>query len=1447
MTRNKWQTQRFGTMARNGLALALSLSMVLGMMPTGALQALAEEADVLETTPLEASLPDDAEAEEAAGSGATELQDESAENEGSEDAGAAEEETTAEELEPGVTEEPGAAEEPSADEAVAEGEGVAEVVDEAVPAAEVEAEEAQLEAEADGVRATLVVAAGVELPEGARLVVTPLDAAVEQAAAAAEEAEKAAAAEAEGGTEGVFASALSGLGDALAGKDSQVVTGADVALAGMTNAVDECVAKQEQESEAPATDEEQQTVVSAAYAIEVVDGEDHVVSVDDDQAKLTVTFDDGAAVKESEGVYAVKRDEAQPDDKPQVTEAMGAPVATVAEEEYKSEKAAAKAVVFSGEATDVTDDVQVDEESGAATIVLAGAPSVVVTKNAPKKAAVNSPAGRDNNRVSLKDDGFTLNLFNYFAVEGVNYNNGYYPDNHLYDTGNHIRYEGINSTNGTSATAHPFLFLNGGTGGSGYNYYTNGTATPMQGTVQNELDENYYPILAAPNENGTSLAYLFDETIPADQTYNNQTIHPKERYGNVDKLFERDEHGYYSYDSNKNYAYYDTSKGDGGDFYVHDDTYSKSGNSAYKIGFFPFDQWTSSSNDSSEPGKKDHHFGLTMSGTFTLPEATDGMVEYRNTRTGQIERNPVLFEMGGDDDMLVFIDGVLVLDLGGIHQPVHGNINFTEGTVNIIGDPLSEEGGRWPENNKAHVYKADDTVGAKTLDFSNPVYKDHVYDNGIDCGPHQVYTANIADAFALVNKTWNNAPGSAHRIDVFYLERGSYDSNLLVRFNMPLTPTTDLSVKKEWYAHGSKENIHEDSIMVQLYQQTKNEDGSYSKPRAYGDPVELKASEGYAYDFKGLPVHSDKDNDFYYYTVKEGVVINGQFVAAEDGHTVSDGYVYALDTITYEYANDSNRTEVYPTKEDAAFHNGNSNIKVGTATIANKREGQITVEKKWLNASGAADDADHSGDSVAVQLVKLTKTAQEDTFDNATEEVIDELTLDEANNWYGGFESNKIVINSNVKYVVYEGTLDGNDFVRSDVISTSGGAKYQLDSTRYYRTTISETGSTVQVDVDHTSAELVAQSTRQLYWWIDEYQNRYWLNRTYGAVATELAVNDGAEPQLTEDTVTQQLMIPYSASLIEDDSAYDYLVDVSFAESRGLNLTGVSIASGLAGSNATIVSSGGGYQLRVPAAWAKEHAGETFVLNIGVSASQTLQKVAGDSSRAQLKVVPTRYVVSGMAGHSAPVQDTWESEDGLQLTTGGTGHAILFNKPCVMADLTIKKTDAKTGDVLEGATFVAYQDSGDGTYDEVDDTRPHKRFPDGATEFVSGSDGTVNVTNLTPGTYWFVETSAPAGYLVMGPDNPIGVKVEEDGTVKLIDKNGADINTPKTTEPSLSTANNTNTLTVPNARLYELPAAGGLGAYPFLLAGSFIAALAFDRSGELRRKMLGLIRRSSKA
>ena len=109
------------------------------------------------------------------------------------------------------------------------------------------------------------------------------------------------------------------------------------------------------------------------------------------------------------------------------------------------------------------------------------------------------------------------------------------------------------------------------------------------------------------------------------------------------------------------------------------------------------------------------------------------------------------FDFTGDDDVWVFIDDVLVLDLGGIHQALGGEINFRSG--NITYDKTQSHGER--------------------------------------------PAATIAEAFSKAGEEWDSTAYKAHRLSFFYLERGDGGSNCKIKFNLPVKPSKAIDIEKE--------------------------------------------------------------------------------------------------------------------------------------------------------------------------------------------------------------------------------------------------------------------------------------------------------------------------------------------------------------------------------------------------------------------------------------------------------------------------------------------------------------------------------------------------------------------------------------------------------------------------------------------------------------------------
>lgn len=197
----------------------------------------------------------------------------------------------------------------------------------------------------------------------------------------------------------------------------------------------------------------------------------------------------------------------------------------------------------------------------------------------------------------------------------------------------------------------------------------------------------------------------------------------------------------YSYDSftDKNRVI------DGDDFKV--DTYSNAtvGNDK-GVGFFPFDKTTATNNANKYGFGTEFDIDFYMSETGKLTDA-DG------------KGKDITFNFSGDDDVWVYVDGVLVLDLGGAHKVSSGSINFS--TMKVI-------------------YKAavdtSDNISARGKGTADTYATEEKY----------VTTVDLAKIFKANGAEFNNKNSSKkHTLQMFYMERGSFDSNCSISFNLP--------------------------------------------------------------------------------------------------------------------------------------------------------------------------------------------------------------------------------------------------------------------------------------------------------------------------------------------------------------------------------------------------------------------------------------------------------------------------------------------------------------------------------------------------------------------------------------------------------------------------------------------------------------------------------------
>lgn len=259
---------------------------------------------------------------------------------------------------------------------------------------------------------------------------------------------------------------------------------------------------------------------------------------------------------------------------------------------------------------------------------------------------------------------------------------------------------------------HALKFKNVGESGT-YNRYVGSGKGAYTGIVNTTLT-NGYPTMAA-DKGSESLGYLFGGESDSAVT----------SYKPTGGLLTPDGDGYYGFDADSQNATYNTASSQ---FTLSNRTCTNQSDTPC---FAPF---------GSDTDDNKYSFGMNLGADFYMP------------KDGKVNNRDMVFDFTGDDDVWVFIDGVLVLDLGGIHQALRGSINFATGDINYYGKNQSNG----------------DTPAGK-----------------------------ITQAFENAGKTWYPVAYKTHHLSFFYLERGDGGSNCKIRFNLPVKPSKAIDIEKE--------------------------------------------------------------------------------------------------------------------------------------------------------------------------------------------------------------------------------------------------------------------------------------------------------------------------------------------------------------------------------------------------------------------------------------------------------------------------------------------------------------------------------------------------------------------------------------------------------------------------------------------------------------------------
>lgn len=521
---------------------------------------------------------------------------------------------------------------------------------------------------------------------------------------------------------------------------------------------------------------------------------------------------------------------------------------------------------------------------------------------------------------TVNPTGTTVNLFDYWVVDGDN------------DKSANVNNDNKNDNTGINKD-HQLKF-NGGAG-AGINKWTGRSGTAGYGRlrfVENQLVNGYPAIKKGTytsqgngvNYTDESLAYLF----------NMDTQNGKAVYNNVQGLFQLKD-GYYVYDSygsEGNYAVYNSTTNS---FNVYDSAgvYKGTTDKETNLGqFFPFD---SADKVFDEQGNKlspkkivdgstdlNHHFGMSMTTEFVQPKG------------GQTTDGDMVFEFSGDDDVWVYIDGVLVGDLGGIHEKATLKINFATGAVHV-----------------GHVDNANDEE--QTIENTTIL---------------NMFEAAKADTSNFSGSTFRES--SKHKLSFFYLERGAGASNMSLKFNLTTLPSSEV------------EKVNQNGEAVQgakfaLYQ-------SNESWKTQGDPIALGTT-----DDKGQLVLLKSDRSV--------ISFDNQHAEGHDYFVLKEislpaGYRSSLTSSTT-----ATPGELHLQYKEAATNGSGGVVVAPQTTVATADKNTWTGSRMWLNGGYLAaketislseETKDNKGKPISsgttfAVVLKRTDKSKKDTDESA--------------------------------------------------------------------------------------------------------------------------------------------------------------------------------------------------------------------------------------------------------------------------------------------------------------------------------------------------------------------------------------------------------------------------------------------------------------------------------
>lgn len=409
---------------------------------------------------------------------------------------------------------------------------------------------------------------------------------------------------------------------------------------------------------------------------------------------------------------------------------------------------------------------------------------------------------------------------------------------------------------------------------------------------------------------------VFTNTEPglfrSDDTTNS---YGKTIYTNVGLPFQYDKTtNYYTFNSNKMSAHFTDKKPAGSNT---DLTYSTSPQTITdisaqgkndKASWLPFDKETSIATDNAT-----YHFGMQAVIPFSM--TANGKMNAADETSADIR-----FDFSGDDDVWVFVDGKLVLDIGGIHNEMAGTMNFATNEWKVL---------------KSTDNTSDFTVG----DMNDQKMTGKLFNTDSEKG---VLGTN-RETFAAT---------TSHTLTVFYLERGAGASNCKIRFNLPMEDSvsvkklvSDTDSKGDTISPDSQTNLNNHEFTFKLFK-----DG---QPVANTDYTVL--------DESNQPMGTST-------TAKDGTfkLKNKQTAKFVGQMSSTDGNTYYVQELT-----------------DSGWQTPNSSYTAtaaGSCTVVDAAKGDTSAKVKMVGSDEANDKLDYTFTNTLTHVDTTTVQPQDDTI-----------------------------------------------------------------------------------------------------------------------------------------------------------------------------------------------------------------------------------------------------------------------------------------------------------------------------------------------------------------------------------------------------------------------------------------------------------------------------------